>query len=92
MGTILNQRIKGNLPATASDTLDALNELNPFTCATVFEALKTKAVLSSALCSCKRLISSRRRLKDYTQNAMESDRLNGLASMYIHRNIGIVLI
>ena len=84
------KEFKGNLPTTASDTLDALNELNPFTCATVFEALKTKAVVSSTLCYCKRLISSLRRLKDYTQNTMKSDRLNGLASMYIHRDIGIV--
>ena len=34
-----------------------------------------------------RWISSLRRLKDYTQSTMKSDRLNGLASMYIHRNI-----
>ena len=34
-----------------------------------------------------RSISSLRHLKDYTQSTMKSDRLNGLASMYIHRNI-----
>ena len=34
-----------------------------------------------------RSISSLRCLKDYTQSTMKSDRLNGLASMYIHRNI-----
>ena len=34
-----------------------------------------------------RSISSLRRLKDYTQSTMKSDRLNGLASVYIHRNI-----
>ena len=34
-----------------------------------------------------RSISSLRHLKDYTQSTMKSDRSNGLASMYIHRNI-----
>ena len=33
------------------------------------------------------LISPLRCLKDYTQSTIKSDRLNGLASMYIHRNI-----
>ena len=33
-----------------------------------------------------RSTSSVRLLKDYTQSTIKSDRLNGLASMYIHRN------
>ena len=36
-----------------------------------------------------RSISSLRHLKDYAQSTMKLDRLNGLASMYIHRNIYI---
>ena len=36
-----------------------------------------------------RSISSVRRLKDYTQSTMKSDRLNGLASIDIHRNINV---
>ena len=47
------------------------------------------AVLASTSCSCERSISSLRRLKDYTQSTMKSDKLNGLASMYIHRDIHI---
>ena len=81
------KEFKGNLPATVSDTLDALNELNPYSYPTVFKALKIIAVFPSTSCSCERLISSLRRLKDYTQSTMKSDRLNGLASMYIHRVI-----
>ena len=83
------KEFKGNLPTTVSDTLDALNELNPYSYPTVFEALKIIAVLPSTSCSCERSISSLRRLKDYTQSTMKSDRLNGLASMYIHRDIYI---
>ena len=81
------KELKGNLPTTVSDTLDALNELNPYSYPTVFEALKIIAVLPSTSCSSERSISSLRHLKDYTQSTMKSDRLNGLASMYIHRNI-----
>ena len=79
------KEFKGNLPTTVSDNLDALNELNPYSYPTV--ALKVIAVLPSTSCSCERSISSLRRLKDYTQSTMKSDRLNGRASMYIHRNI-----
>ena len=81
------KEFKGNLFTTVSDTLDALNELNPYSYPTAFEALKIIAVFPSTSCSCERSISSLRRLKDYTQSTMKSDRLNGLASMYIHRNI-----
>ena len=83
------KEFKGNLPTAVSDTLDALNELNPYSYPTVFKALKIIAVLPSTSCSCERSISSLRRLKDYTQSTMKSDRLNGSASMYIHRDIYI---
>ena len=88
-GRYWTKEFKGNLPTTVSDTLDALNELNPYSYPTVSKALKIIAVLSSTSCSCKRSISSLRNLKDYTQSTMKSDRLNGLASIYIHRDIYI---
>ena len=47
---------KGNLPTTVSDTLDDLNELNPYSYPTVFKALKIIAVLPSTSCSCERSI------------------------------------
>ena len=81
------KEFKGNLPTAASDTLDALNELNTYSYPTVFEALKIIGVVPSTSCSCERSISSLRCLKDYTQNTMKSDRLNGLVYMYIHRDI-----
>ena len=72
-----------------SDTLDALNELNPYSYSTVLEALKIIAMLPSTSCSCELSILSLRRLKDYTQSTMKSGVLNTLASMYIHRDIYI---
>ena len=81
------KEFKVNLPTTVNETLNAINELNPYSYPTVFKALKIITVLPSTSCSCERSISSLRHLKDYTQSTMKSDRLNGLSSMYIHRDI-----
>ena len=81
------KEFKGNLLTTVSDTLDAINELNSYSYPAVFKTLKIIAVLPSTSCFCERSVSSLRRLKDYTQTTMKSDRLNGSASMYIHREI-----
>ena len=59
------KEFKGNLPSTVSDILDALNELNPYSYLTFFEALKIIAVLPSTSCFCERSISFLRHLKDY---------------------------
>ena len=77
------KEFKGNLPTTVSDTLEALNELNPYSYPTVFEALKIIAVLPSTSCSCERSISPLGHLKDYMQSTMKSGRLNDLASLYL---------
>ena len=82
---------KGILPTTVSDTLDALNELNLYSHPTVFEALKIIAVLSITSCSSEWSIWDLRSFKDYAQSTMKSDRLNGLTSMYIHRDIYVNL-
>ena len=68
------KEFKGNFPTTVSDTLDALNELNPYSYPTVFKALRIIAVLPSTSCSYERSISSWRRLKDYAQSTIKLDR------------------
>ena len=67
-----NEKFEGNLPTTLSDTLDALNELNPYSYWIASEGLKIGA-LASTSCICEQLISSLRRLKDYTQSTIKSD-------------------
>ena len=89
MGTILTKEFKGYLPTTVRDTLVFLNELNPYSYPTVFEVLQITAVLLSTSFSCEGSILSLRHWEDYTQSTMKSDRLNGLASMYFHRDIYI---
>ena len=46
-------------------------------------------VVLPSTCLCEQSIWSLRRLKDYTQSTMKSERLNVLAGMFIHRNIEI---
>ena len=84
MGTILTKEFKGHLPTTVRDTLVFLNELNPYSYPTVFEVMQITAVFLSTSFSCERSILSLRRLEDYSQSTMKSDRLNGLASIYIY--------
>ena len=59
------KKLKGNSLTTVSDTFIALYELNPYSYPTVFKASEIIAVPPSTPCSCERLISSLRRLKDY---------------------------
>ena len=61
--------------------------MNPYSYSAVFKALEIIAVLPSTPCLCERPTSSLKCLKDYAQSTMKSDKLNGLASMYIHRDI-----
>ena len=63
--------------------------MNPYSYPTVFEVLQITAVLLSTSFSCEGSILSLRHWEDYTQSTMKSDRLNGLASMYFHRDIYI---
>ena len=51
--------------------------------------LKILARIALTSNTCERSISSLRRLKDYTKNIMTNERLNGLAQMYIHREIPV---
>ncbi|XP_057290839.1 52 kDa repressor of the inhibitor of the protein kinase-like [Hydractinia symbiolongicarpus] len=50
-------------------------------------ALRILATLPVTSCECERSFSSLRRLKDYTRSTMVQDRLNGIALMYIHKEI-----
>ena len=50
-------------------------------------ALRILGTLPMTSCECERYFSSLRRLNDYTRNTMTADRLNGLALMYVHREI-----
>ena len=50
-------------------------------------ALKILATLPVTSCECERSFSSLRRLKTFTRSTMGEERLNGLAMMYIHKDI-----
>ena len=50
-------------------------------------ALRILGTIPVTSCECERSFSALRRLKDYTRSTMLSDRLNGLALIYVHREI-----
>ena len=50
-------------------------------------ALRILATLPVTSCECERSFYALRRLKDYARSTMVSERLNGLALMYIHQEI-----
>lgn len=72
------------LPDTISTTLKAVSFPG-------FEnikiALRLLGTLPVTSCECERCFSALRRLKDYSRSTMTADRLNGLALMYVHKDI-----
>ncbi|XP_057291325.1 52 kDa repressor of the inhibitor of the protein kinase-like [Hydractinia symbiolongicarpus] len=75
---------KGTRPETIAQTLKSI-DLKVFVNLNV--ALRILATIPVTTCECERSFSSMRKLKSYTRTTMVSDRLNGLALMYIHNEI-----
>ena len=74
------------IPSTVSETLKHFS-FKAFTNIKVI--LRIIATIPVTTCTCERSISKLRLLKDYTKANMINDRLNGIALMYIHREIKI---
>ena len=71
-------------PKTVAETLKKVN-FNAF--GNIKTALRILGTLPVTSCECERSISALRRLKDYTRTTMVNERLNGLALMYIHKDL-----
>lgn len=69
--------------------IDALNLCNEQLFQNVFKILKLCATIPVTTASVKRSFSTLRRIKTYLRNTLSENRLNGLASLSIHREIGI---
>ena len=78
----------GNLPLTIISTLQSLT-LVKSTFPNIYTILKILAVMPLTSCECERTISRLRLLKTYTRNTMSQKRFNGLALLYIHKNIEV---
>ena len=74
------------LPCNIPDTL---KRTNPITFPNIFTVLTILAVLPITSCTCERSASSIRLLKTYMRSRMIQQRLNGLASIYTHKDIPI---
>ncbi len=75
-----------SIPSRISDTIKVTN---PISFPNISTALKILAVLPVTSCTCERSASSIRLLKTYLQSTMSQERLNGLASLFTHRDIEI---
>ena len=77
-------KYKGCCPDNTTATLKLIPS-------TVFKnitvALRILATLPVTSCECERSFSALRRLKDYARSTMVNERLNGLALMYVHKEI-----
>jgi hypothetical protein len=73
---------KQSPPATVSSTLKSIAFAGFENIKVLLRILATLPITS---CECERSFSAMRRLKSYCRSTMVSDRFNGLAMMYIHR-------
>ena len=55
----------------------------------IYVALRILATLPVTTCECERSFSAMRHLKKWTQSTMGQTRLNGIGSLFFHRNINI---
>ena len=73
-------------PDTIAETIKVTNSIS---FPNISTALRILAVLPVTSCTCERSASSIRLVKTYTRSTMSQDRLNGLATLYTHRDISI---
>ena len=75
---------KTDLPKNALEGISACHaEILP----NIYTLLLILATLPVSTCSCERSFSSLRRLKNYLRNTTAETRMNGLALLYIHRDL-----
>ena len=66
-----------------------LSHVNSTSYPNVYIALKITAVLPIKSCTCERSAPSVRLLKTYVRSTMSQERLNGLATIYTHKDINM---
>ena len=77
---------KDKLPCGLSDTIKLTN---PVTFPNITAVLRILATLPITSCSCERSASAIRLLKSYLRSTMSQERLNGLASLFTHKDIDV---
>ena len=77
---------ENTLPSTIAETL---HETDPTSFPNISTALHLLAVFPFTSCSCERSASAIRLLKTYTRSNMSQERLNGLATLYTHKDVHI---
>ena len=76
----------GTPPETLADLLPRIDKI---TFPNLYTAFQIAATIPVTSCYCERSISVLRRLKTYLRNTMGASRMNGLALLNVHREIGL---
>ncbi|XP_074030566.1 52 kDa repressor of the inhibitor of the protein kinase [Leptinotarsa decemlineata] len=71
--------------------IEALQSCNRYMFPAVFKLLQILATLPVTSCTAERSFSTLRYLKDYLRNSSKEARLNGLALLYIHKDVSAIL-
>ena len=74
------------LPTNMSETIKAVMPVSFLDLSTVLRILGTLTITG---CTCERVASSVQLLNTYLCSTMNQDRLNGLASLYTHKDIDV---
>ena len=74
------------LPSSLADTI---KRTNPITFPNLSVVLRILATLPITSCTCERSASSIRILKTYLRSTMTQERLNGLATLFTHKDIEV---
>ena len=83
---------EGEVPTTVSETI-AKHEVSEddYPNINTILTLTIVATLPVTSCSCERSCSTLRRLKTFNRTIMLEERLNGLALLYVHRQVPVDL-
>ena len=81
---------EGEVPTTVSETI-AKHEVSEDDYPNINTILTIVATLPVTSCSCERSCSTLRRLKTFNRTTMLEERLNGLAFLYVHRQVPVDL-
>ena len=81
---------EGEVPTTVSETI-AKHEVSEDDYSNINTILTIVTTLPDTSCSCERSCSTLRRLKTFNRTTMLEERLNGLALLYVHRQVPVDL-
>lgn len=84
-----HQKFKNGATAPCENAIDAMSQCNKLIYPNIYNLLKIFTTLPVTTCVNERSFSTLRILKTYLRSTMTQSRLNGLALLYIHRQMDL---